>query len=477
MNVSTFRVRSIYDIPIIELLRDELGYKIVQATKEQADLFGVKENLDPYDIEISDILGGYGVSIEAEEEYVDAIMGVFVEKIPDVIVMQHPIQIHATYNGRIVHVNYDKKLCIVDIGESITAIMFDKQFRRGEKVVVQIKQLNILQDKLPICSPIIHFPGQFVILERDTNFVRVSRKLPKEERDRLFELGKELRPRNHGLIMRTSAATAEETEIQTDIERLVQQSQELDFIISGSSYGPGILQPGDTVGHVLFVKEAKEKLDKIRNDITPTIPNYHWFMSYSPQLKLTTNFAERISSEIDNNILSTLLKEVILEKDFAENSLLSIQEYRLTSPPIERIVGQISWKNKILAAKRSFRSSRGTHYALEKDISSGDTSILLTKSGSWTIHTKIIRDGNNIGEHIKLVTPVELYSDGFIRYIDLGVMLIKQEDSVKIVETDVLSSLVEQDIISKTFKQKVDAILAKCKDLLEEGEEYVIIEK
>ena len=279
----TFRVRSIYDIALIKLISENLNYTLVQALPEQIKVFKVQDKIDPYDLEIQDILGGYGISIEGEEEYVSALTDLLHKKLPDSIILQHPVQLHAVYNGKVVHINNEKNLSVIDIGENVNAILFGSNFHKGQKVVVQIKQLNIFEDQLPVCSTIVHFPGQSVILERDANFVRVSRKLPKIDRDKLFALGKDLRPRDHGLIMRTSATKASKEAIQADIDQLVQRAEELDLLISGSSYGPGILQPGQTVAHVLFVKAAKEKITSVRNEIVPSIPMYHWFMSYSPE--------------------------------------------------------------------------------------------------------------------------------------------------------------------------------------------------
>lgn len=470
-----FRVRSIYDVPIIKLILDNLDYELVQPNTEQSKLFNVKDKMVSYDIEIIDILEGYGVSIEGEEEYVSSITSLLLEKMPNSIRLQHPVQLHAVYNGKVIHVNYEKNLSVIDIGENINTIMFGSDFHRGQKIVVQIKQLNIFEDQLPVCSTIIHFPGQTVILERDANFVRVSRKLPKTDRDKLFELGKKLRPMDHGLIMRTSASASSSEAIQADIDHLVQGAEELDLLISGSSYGPGILQPGQTVAHTLFPKDAKDTLTSIRNEIIPTIPLYHWFMSYSPELKITTMFAEKVSSEIDGEKLSQILKQIILEEDFADNTLIRLQEYRLTSPPQERVLGQLNIKDDILTIKRSFRSSRGVHYGLSSNIQQGDTSIVITKEGSWTIHSKISRDEKIIGELVKVVTPIELFEGSRIRFIDLGLTIIKQNGDIEIKDEGLVRNLSEQSIISSTFKDKVYTLFEKCQKQMEDGNEQILI--
>ncbi len=475
MGNPSFRVRSVYDIPIVKIIIDEVGYKLVQPTPEQSKLFNVEEKIEPYDIEIKDIMNGYGISIEADEEYVEKITSQLHNKVPNSIILKHPIQLHAVYNGQIVHVNSEKNLNIVDIGENIDAILFGPRYRRGEKVVVQIKELNILEDQLPVCATTIHFAGETVILERDAQFVRVSRKLPKDDRDRLFELGKKLRPHNSGLIMRTSAVTSSDEEIQADIENLVRQSEELDFIISGSSYGPGILQPGHSVAHVLFDKEAKAQLTVERTKFNPTIPDYYWFMSYSPELALTTSFAEIMTKYVDRETVSKILKEMIIAKDFPDNALLHSQEYRLTSPSRDKVIGQITWDNNFLIARRSFRSSRGTHQGIEENIFSGDSSEVITKEGSWTLHTKITRNSTLVGEHVKVVAPVELYNGGFIRYIDLGLMVAKQKGEVQIIDTNVLNSLMNNGIISSKFVEKVKKILEICKEELEKDTERIVI--
>ncbi len=470
-----FRVRSIYDVSIIKLILDNLDYELIQPNSEQKKLFNAKDKMFSYDIEIIDILDGYGVSIEGEEEYVSSITSLLLEKIPNSISLQHPVQLHAVYNGKVVHVNHEKNLSVVDIGENINTIMFGSDFHRGQKIVVQIKQLNIFDDQLPVCSTIIHFPGQTVILERDANFVRVSRKLPKIDRDKLFELGKKLRPIDHGLIMRTSASASSSEAIQADIDHLVQGAEELDLLISGSSYGPGILQPGQTVAHTLFPKDAKDTLTSIRNEVIPTIPLYHWFMSYSPELKITTTFAEKVSSEIDGEKLSQILKQIILEKDFSDNTLIRLQEYRLTSPPQERVLGQLNIKNDILTIKRSFRSSRGVHYGLSSDIQQGDTSIVITREGSWTIHSKISRDGKIIGELVKVVTPIELFEGSRIRFIDLGLTIIKQNNDIEIKDEGLVRNLSEQGIISPTFKEKIYSLFEECQKQMEDGTEQILI--
>ena len=63
----TFRVRSIYDIALIKMISNNLNYVLIQPLPEQSKAFGIEEKIDPYDVELQDVLDGYGISIEGDE--------------------------------------------------------------------------------------------------------------------------------------------------------------------------------------------------------------------------------------------------------------------------------------------------------------------------------------------------------------------------------------------------------------------------
>ena len=125
--------------------------------------------------------------------------------------------------------------------------------------------------------------------------------------------------------------------------------------------------------------------------------------------------------------------------------------------------------------KRSFRSSRGTHYSLNSEIKQGDTSIVITKEGSWTIHSKISRADEIIGELVKVVTPVELFEGGRIRFIDLGLTLIKENNKIDAKDEGIVSSLSEQGVISSTFKDKIYSLFEECKKQMEKGKGQILL--
>ncbi|MCE7738937.1 MAG: hypothetical protein GPJ50_06135, partial [Candidatus Heimdallarchaeota archaeon] len=136
---------------------------------------------------------------------------------------------------------------------------------------------------------------------------------------------------------------------------------------------------------------------------------------------------------------------------------------------------QLSWSDDVLIIKRSFRSSRGVHYSLDINISQGDTSSIIAKENSWSLHMKIFRDDKLLGETVKIVTPIELCSGGKLRYIDLGLLLVKKEEEIKTIDEGLIDHLTDKGIISTQLKEKIYLIFEECQKQLSAGEEHILV--
>ncbi|MCK4845809.1 MAG: hypothetical protein KAS95_09060, partial [Candidatus Heimdallarchaeota archaeon] len=134
-----------------------------------------------------------------------------------------------------------------------------------------------------------------------------------------------------------------------------------------------------------------------------------------------------------------------------------------------------NWSKDVMVIERSFRSSRGEHFALDEGIHQGDSAVILTKEGSWSIHTKIFRKELLVGETVKIVTPVELYDGGKLRYIDLGLLIVKKDDVVQPNDSGIIDNLVEQGFISKEFGNKVLSFFEQSQEELKANKEQIVI--
>ncbi len=76
----------------------------------------------------------------------------------------------------------------------------------------------------------VSLPGRFVVLVPNSDTYGISKRLPDSERKRLRQLLDRIRPKGHGLIVRTAAENVTAEEIERDVLGLQQQWEEIDAL-------------------------------------------------------------------------------------------------------------------------------------------------------------------------------------------------------------------------------------------------------
>jgi ribonuclease E len=155
-------------------------------------------------------------------------------------------QIHGNiYLGRVQNVLPGMEAAFVDIGTPKNAVVYrgDLQFDAGDiessgkkKDDVRIEQV-LKNRQLVLCqvtkNPIgskgarltqdVSIPGRFVVLVPNSDTYGISKRLGDDERKRLRRILDEIRPENHGLIVRTAAEGATPDELRRDVALLLRQ--------------------------------------------------------------------------------------------------------------------------------------------------------------------------------------------------------------------------------------------------------------
>lgn len=155
-------------------------------------------------------------------------------------------QIHGNiYLGRVQNVLPGMEAAFVDIGTPKNAVVYrgDLQFDAGDiessgkkKDDVRIEQV-LKNRQLVLCqvtkNPIgskgarltqdVSIPGRFVVFVPNSDTYGISKRLGDEERKRLRRILDEIRPENHGLIVRTAAEGATPDELRRDVALLMRQ--------------------------------------------------------------------------------------------------------------------------------------------------------------------------------------------------------------------------------------------------------------
>lgn len=155
------------------------------------------------------------------------------------------------YLGRVQNVLPSMEAAFVDIGRGRNAVLYSgevdwdaaaengekNQPRRielalkpGDRVLVQVTKDPIGHKGARLTSQ-ISLPGRYLVYVPNGSMNGISRKLPDTERARLKKILKEVLPENQGVIVRTAAEGATEDQLTRDVNRLVNQWNDISTTI------------------------------------------------------------------------------------------------------------------------------------------------------------------------------------------------------------------------------------------------------
>ena len=169
-------------------------------------------------------------------------------------------QIHGNvYLGKVQNVLPSMEAAFVDIGTPKNAVLYRSDTRIDpDDVDHKAKDLRIEQILKPrqtiVCqvtkNPIgakgarltqeISLPGRFVVLVPNSSTYGISKRLPDPERKRLRGILDKVKPKGHGLIVRTAAEGISAEELQADVARLAEQWNQIEAL-ANSSKAPALL--------------------------------------------------------------------------------------------------------------------------------------------------------------------------------------------------------------------------------------------
>ena len=169
-------------------------------------------------------------------------------------------QIHGNiYLGKVQNVLPGMEAAFVDIGTPKNAVLYrgDVHYdpedveRKGPppkiEEILKAKQTIICQvTKNPIgakgarLTQEVSLPGRFVVLIPNSSTYGISKRLPDEERKRLRGILDRVKPKQHGVIVRTAAEGVTDQEIEDDVRRLLDQWTQIDAL-AARSQAPALL--------------------------------------------------------------------------------------------------------------------------------------------------------------------------------------------------------------------------------------------
>ena len=142
------------------------------------------------------------------------------------------------YLGKVQNVLPGMEASFVEIGEARNGVLYagevgaagdegdevpriETVLKSGQPILVQVTK-DPMRAKGARLTALISIAGRHLVLVPRANSLGVSRRLSDGERSRLRDLAHDLRPQEHGLIVRTAAEGASKTDLKRDLERLIE---------------------------------------------------------------------------------------------------------------------------------------------------------------------------------------------------------------------------------------------------------------
>ena len=168
-------------------------------------------------------------------------------------------EIHGNvYLSKVQNVLPGMEAAFVDIGTPKNAVLYRGDLQYDEKEfggkgrprieqVLRSRQTILAQvTKNPIAhkgarlTQEVSLPGRFVVLVPNSSTYGISKRLPESERKRLRNILDRVKPKQHGVIVRTAAENITKEEIERDVRRLLTQWDGIENL-AGRSQAPNLL--------------------------------------------------------------------------------------------------------------------------------------------------------------------------------------------------------------------------------------------
>jgi ribonuclease E len=121
-------------------------------------------------------------------------------------------------------VRYDKE----DIeGTKKSDVRIEQVLKPGQTILCQVTK-NPIGTKGARLTQEVSLPGRFCVLIPNSDTYGISKRLTDDERKRLRRVLDEVKPAQHGIIVRTAAEGATADELRRDVQRLVRQWEDID---------------------------------------------------------------------------------------------------------------------------------------------------------------------------------------------------------------------------------------------------------
>ncbi len=452
------RIRGIYATALTKIILDE-GFQVVQPSRIIADRFHLPELRLPADVTVktSDrepselVVVGYGGKA-------DRVLSALQRHLRYSFYWISRLPLHSTVKAVVKGRRGDK--CIAEVG-GIEAELLSDECTEGRHVVASVVWPGVKPFEEPRLVPGARVIGDYAIVYEQDGKPRVTiseHVRSTAKRAKLAALASLATSKGLSVHWRSSSQHADQDTLRTHLEDLVKALAEVRKRAEEGKPGKKY-STGEIVAVVRLSSVDKEYLDKVRDEVVPTIKFHHSTKSMLQSFSSVVDYAEKLKQRrIDEAQLVEAFLDLVLET-YKQKHHVRILHVKPSGEVIE--LGTARLKNiyrdrdaVILILERTVKH-RGVYDGLGAEKEPGDRIVTEINTREWSIkHTYYSASGELKGIYININTPPELFEDGVI-YHDLEIDVVKTTSGeTRIIDKEELDKVFKEGIITAALYEK-----------------------
>ncbi|NHI92756.1 MAG: DUF402 domain-containing protein [Candidatus Lokiarchaeota archaeon] len=470
------KIRGIFSTALTHLLLKN-DFIITQSSEIIKERFDTQFSESEPDVIIEDGNDKKNLFVFGKKEGISKLLEIIRENFPNSIIRKSQMGKDTIIKGRVLKSIENKNITIFDLGNS-QGILEGQTLRNNSNYLVKIDFPDIGRRKAILNSNITLTGLHAVLIYNNPN--KISQRITNDNsRKNLYNLARKIKPKNWGILWRTSASEAFEENPDILIEEIDRLQEKSDEIIKNyNNYpAPKILLEGTPIVNIEFPADTRERIDNIRKEIktTQTLKNHHYYKICSFELGEVIKFSEHVT--FNNNSLIEILEQE-MERYFGNLYPKLNTMVRITHAKVDGRVFQLTPGNliefdldkKYMKIHRKILGSKKRYYdGLNLTKEEGDYAINSFQLGSWYMKTEYFnRKGDIKGEYWNVSSPIEFFPHPYqIYYLDLEIDLVKLPDGeIVILDEDKLEKAYEEGYISLALKNKSYQLIQEIKTKL-----------
>lgn len=470
------KIRGIYSTALTSLFLEN-GFTLTQCSEVIKERFNIQFSDGEQDVFIEDGSDKKNIFLYGNKNAILRIIEVIREKFSNSIIRKSKIGKDAIIKAKVIKSIENKNISILDLGDA-QGILEGYSLRPNTNFLVKVERPDIGRRKASVISNITLTGLHAVLIFNNPN--KISQRIRDENlRKNLYNLARRIKPKNWGILWRTSAKEAYEENpdiLIEEIDRLQEVSNEISKSYSESP-APSVLLEGTPVANIEFPADTRKKIDEIRKSIESiyTVNNHHYYKICGYEFAEVIKFAENVvlKNKSLNNLIETEINDYFVKYYPRLNSLIRIMHSKVDGRIFHLTPGNLiefDKEKKFMKIHRKILGAKKRYYdGLKIMKEEGDYAMNSFRLGDWYMKTEYFnKKGDLKGEYWNVSTPIEYFPYPHqIYYLDLEIDLVNLPNGeIVVLDEDKLEKAYNEGFISLQLKNKSYQIISDIKNLI-----------